>query len=114
MTEDRYQRLSVSQKQARHRAAMREPDIECPLCGVRTSVADLLRHVDATCPRRRIPHPLARWVTWTEALELGVPKATMLDWVRRGVVQMTGAPKARRYLLRDLVRLLAIRRGSGS
>jgi hypothetical protein len=105
-----YQRLSVAEKQARHRQAMREPAIPCPHCDTQTTVADLLRHVE-TCPGRREPHPLSEWVGWREALALGVLPGTLSRWVRKGKVRTRGEAWRREYLRRDLAKLLAARRG---
>jgi hypothetical protein len=116
-----YQRLSVAEKQARHRHAMREPAIPCPHCDTQTTAADLLRHVETSCPGRRQPHPLAKWVTWGEALELGVSRDTLSRWVRKGWVAARsctrqdgparpGRPARQEYLLRDITKLLALRK----
>jgi hypothetical protein len=104
-----YGRMSLAAKQAQHRDRMREPSVTCPRCEVQTTVADLLRHIESGCSGRRPAHPLSKWVTWSEVLELGVPNATFQDWVRRGVVQAEGPARRRRYLLRDVVRLMARR-----
>jgi hypothetical protein len=115
-----YHRLSISAKQARHREAMREPSIACPHCDTQTTAADLLRHLEA-CSGRREPHPLSKWVTWSEALALGVARDTLSRWVRQGRVRSRvsvrvdgernrGRPARRRYLLRDVTKLLALRK----
>jgi len=92
---------------------MREPAIPCPHCEAQTTAADLVRHVATTCPGRREPHALSKWVTWCEALELGVPRETMHRWVRQGRVHTRGIPRRRRYLLRDVTKLLVMRRKVG-
>jgi hypothetical protein len=120
-TRDRYHRLSISAKQARHREAMREPAIPCPHCEVQTTASDLLRHVETSCPGRREPHPLSKWVKWGEAREMGVPDASLRRWVRQGRVRTRirarndnppgpGRPARRVYLVRDMVKLMALRR----
>lgn len=103
-----YHRMSVAGKQAAHREKMREPAIACPRCETQTTVADLLRHAEA-CPGRGPVHPLSKWVTWREVLGLGVPDSTLDRWVKRGVVQTDGPARKRRYLLRDVVKLMARR-----
>jgi hypothetical protein len=108
MTTDPYRRLSIQAKQARHRSKMSEPAIACPVCEVQTTVVDLARHAGA-CPGHRPAHPLSRWVSWSEARRLGIPRATMGRWIERGDVQVQGERRARRYLLRDLVKRMAAR-----
>jgi hypothetical protein len=49
-------------------------------------------------------------VTWKQALAMGVPKQTLLFWIRRGYVRHRGERGDRRYLLRDLVRRTAANR----
>jgi hypothetical protein len=102
-----YRQMSIGAKQAAHRDRMREPAIVCPHCETQTTVADLPRHVKDGCQGRREPHPLAKWVSWSEVVGLGVAPMTLHDWVRRGEVKSEGPPRGRRYLLRDVVRLLA-------
>lgn len=111
MTDEKrtYQRMSLAQKQALHRDRMREPAVQCPRCEVSTTVDDLLRHADA-CPGRRAAHPLAKWITWSEAVALGLPKMTLSDWARSGRVQSRGQTGEREYLLRDVTKLIARRR----
>lgn len=116
-----YHRLTVQAKQARQREAMREPAVPCPHCDAQTTPADLLRHVEA-CSGQRDPHPLSKWVTWGEAIELGVPEETFRRWVRRRAVRSRvrarpdnerrgrGRPARRVYLVRDVVKLMALRR----
>lgn len=103
-----YSRLSIAAKQQRHLDRMREPAIACPYCEAQTTVDGLLRHVEATCPGKRPPHPLSKWVTASEIVAMGVPRATVHRWVQRGIVQMDGPSRERRYLLRDVVRVLAL------
>lgn len=107
----RYRRLTMAAKQALHRERMREPAIACPYCEAHTVVAELLRHVESTCPGHRPAHPLSKWISWDEAMALGVPKQTLCRWVVLGYVQSYGEIGARRYLLRDLVKMLARRIG---
>lgn len=110
-----YARLTVGQKQRRHRDGMREPAVRCPACETQTTVADLLMHIEMRCPGASSPepppHPRSRWVTWREALELGVPRGTMNRWIGRGLVRTRTVPiPQRQYLLRDLVTRIADRR----
>lgn len=103
-----YHRLSVSEKQSRSRLAMYEPPIACPYCDTQTTVADLLRHVDSRCPSSSEIHPLSRWLSRREVFELGVPRHLLRRWVAKGLVRVRDHRK--RYLQRDLVRLVALRR----
>lgn len=116
---ERYRRLSVGAKQVAHRERMREPAVACPRCDAQTPPADLLRHVE-TCAGPRDPHPLSRWITWSEALDLGVRPRTLSGWVQRGWVRSRiraraegpasrGRPARRVYLLRDVTKRVALR-----
>lgn len=104
-----YHRLSAAAKEARHRDRMREPAIQCPRCGTSTTVVDLPRHRQTTCPGRREPHPLSEWISWGQALELGVPPGTLSRWVRRGEVRARGPRRRREYLRLDVTLMLARR-----
>jgi hypothetical protein len=101
-----YHRMPIAQKRAAALATMREPLVVCPVCDAHTTPRDLLDHLRERCPGQREPHPGSAWVTWREALAMGVPRQTLLFWVRRGSVRYRGERGDRRYLLRDL----AIRR----
>lgn len=109
-----YGRLSVADKQALHRERMRESAQVCPFCGTHTVVGQLERHVRTTCTRERAPHPLSKWLTWSEVLALGIPKGTLLYWIQRGIVQTKGTPGHRLYLYRDveLAHVRTLRMGS--
>lgn len=104
-----YRHLTAAAKQARVEAASREPAIACPRCGTMTTVADGRRHLAETCTGRREAHPLSKWVSWRQAVEMGVPKQTLHDWVQRGVVQIRTGAEGRQYLERDVVWLLMLR-----
>lgn len=117
----KYARLSITAKQAAYRAAMSEPTIPCPHCETQTTAADLIRHVETSCPGQREPHVLSKWVTWPEALKLGVTAWRLSRWARRGSVRSRtllgaderarpGRPARRAYLLRDITRMIALRR----
>jgi hypothetical protein len=104
-----YRRMNVVEKQAHQRAQMREAAVVCPVCEVQTTARDLLGHMATRCPGRREPHPASAWVTWREALALGVPRGTLSRWVARGLVRSSGEIQDRRYLLRDLATCVAWR-----
>lgn len=104
-----YARLSVPEKQADDRNRMREPSVSCPHCEVQTTVADLLQHVEQRCARSREPHLLSRWISWREAISLGVKKSTMGWWIEKGLVRWQGQSKSRVYLMRDIVTRIASR-----
>lgn len=108
----RYHQLSNAQKQAAAREAMREPALSCPRCETMTSPGDLLRHVATSCPGRREPHPRCRWVSWSEAMAMGVARVTLRRWVSNRWVRRRRAEGRWEYLLRDLVWHLALRRGA--
>lgn len=101
--------MDVASKQAHHRERMREPAVVCPICETHTTPRDLLQHLARRCGGRRSPHPGSAWVGWREARRI-VPKATLSEWVERGLVRHTGSVQARRYLLRDLAMCVAWRR----
>lgn len=112
-----YRYLTVTQKQRRFQDAMREPPQVCPCCETSTTPADMPRHLEA-CPGPREPHPHAKWIWQDEAMQLGVPWATLHRWVRQGRVQTRisvrdrqgrGRPAVRQYLLRDITKLVALR-----
>lgn len=104
-------RLTVAAKQKRHLDAMRAPAVVCPDCETSTGETDLVSHL-ARCEGPREPHPRSRWVTWREAMELGVARQTMSRWLQRGLVRTRMVPvPQRQYLLRDLARRIAERRG---
>jgi hypothetical protein len=110
MAKHPYHRLSTAEKEAYARGGIREPAIACPVCDVQTTPADLLPHLDARCPGPREPHQGSRWISRREAMAMGVPRETLQYWVRQGRVRATGERHQRRYLLRDLVRRIAMRR----
>jgi hypothetical protein len=115
----KYHQLSNAEKQAHARTAMREPAVVCPSCETQTTVADLLRHAE-TCAGPRAPHPRSKWITWKQAMEMGVAKPTLSRWVNRGLVRTRvkvsrevngpGRPAQRIYLERDIVRRVGFRR----
>lgn len=108
----RYHHLSIGEKQALHRESMREPSVVCPACETQTTATDLVRHIDTRCPGPREPNPHAHWISWREALALGVPRATLSYWARHGAVRFLGERQDRRYLLRDLAQRIANQRAN--
>jgi hypothetical protein len=104
-----YHRLSAAAKEAEARDRLREPAIACPHCEAKTTVDDLLGHVEQRCPGQRPPHPRSRWVKSAEACDIVSP-AALRKWVREGRVLTRGRGARRLYLLRDLVRSAAMRR----
>lgn len=107
-----YRRLSIAAKQRVALEASREPGVACPNCGTQTAVGELLTHALERCAGKRETHPLSRWITGRQAVELGVPHSTLSRWVQRGVIRARGAPMDRQYLLRDLVVRVVDRRAS--
>ena len=101
-----YHLLSAADKQKLHRGKMREPAVACPRCETQTTVADLPRHL-STCAGPRDPHPLSEWLTWTQALALGVRQGTLSKWVASGKVRARGRRWRRQYLRRDIARRIA-------
>lgn len=107
-----YHRLPIAQKRAQAIATMREPAVTCPACETQTTARDLLEHLATRCPGRRDPHPASEWITWSRALELGVPGWTLTRWVQSGEVRTKGGRMDRLYLLRDVATRLAHKRAS--
>ena len=101
--------MSSAEKEAVVRDRAREPAISCPHCETRTTVDDLLSHIDERCPGMGPPHPRSRWVRWSDALRLGATRASMHAWVAKGLVRAKGR-RPRRYLLRDVVKMVARRK----
>lgn len=105
-----YARLSVAEKEIRQREDMREPAVRCPSCDTQTTSNDLVQHVEERCQGPREPHPQSRWITFADAMKLGVQRGTLSKWVRKGRVRVRAAGEQRQYLLRDLAVRLAERR----
>jgi hypothetical protein len=105
-----YHRMSVAEKQAYARANVREQAVACPKCDTQTTAADLLEHVEKRCQGPREPGPGSKWVTWREALALGVTGWTLSRWVSAGDVRFRGELNERQYLLRDIAMRLMHRR----
>jgi hypothetical protein len=101
--------MSVAQKQAHQRDRAREPSVVCPVCETQTTAADLIAHVETRCSGPREPNPAAKWVTWSEAMALGVQAMWLSRWVKRGEVRAMGERGDRRYLLRDIAVRFAAR-----
>lgn len=105
-----YHRLSIAEKQAHQRQSMREPAVMCPSCETQTTAADLLEHVASRCPGPRQPGSSSKWVSWREALAMGILPGTMSKWVKRGLVRARGELQDRQYLLRDIAVRVAAQR----
>lgn len=105
-----YHRLSIQEKQRSALDQARERPTHCPTCETALMPSELLQHMAERCPGQREPHPAARWVSWKQALAMGVPRRTLLFWIKRGYVRRRGERGDRRYLLRDLVRRTAVNR----
>lgn len=106
-----YQKLSIADKRALDLSRARDAAVRCPHCDMQVMPTDLVAHIDKRCAGRPEPGPGAKWVTWAEALAMGVPRVTMHRWVERGFVRFTGDRQDRKYLLRDLALKIAQRRG---
>jgi len=106
-----YNKLPIAEKRAVDLARVREPAVTCPSCDTQVMPVDLLAHLESRCPGPRAPGPGAKWVTWREALAMGVPRVTLHRWVENGFVRFAGEKQDRKYLLRDLAIKLAQRMG---
>lgn len=97
-----YHKLSIAEKRAQALATVREPAVTCPNCDVQVMPADLLAHLEQRCAGPRAPGPSSKWLTWREALALGVNRQTLSRWARSGLVRFMGERQDRKYLMRDL------------
>jgi hypothetical protein len=104
-----YHKLSIGEKRAQALATVRESAIACPSCDTQVMPADMPRHLER-CGGPREPGVGSKWITWQEALALGVPRQTIARWRQRGWVRTQGGRGDRKYLLRDLVKKMASRR----
>lgn len=111
MATDDYRRLSIVQKRALDLARARDAAVRCPHCEMQVMPADMSNHLEQRCAGRPEPGPGSKWVTWREALSMGVPGKTFARWVERGDVRFIGARQDRKYLLRDLALRIAQRNG---
>lgn len=106
-----YHLMNPAEKEAYQQVRLAEPPVPCPSdCGTTVMPSDLLAHVDGRCPGPRPPGPSSIWVDWRGALMTGVKPMTLHDWVKRGEVRSIGPRQDRKYLLRDLVSRVAVRR----
>ena len=105
-----YRRLSAVDKASYHHDQNREPALRCPGCDTAVLPEDLLAHQSERCPGRGEPHHLSRWITWGDAIKLGVARGTLSRWVRKGHVRSRGEKGQRKYLARDVIYLVAQRR----
>ncbi len=104
-----YSRMNIAQKQAHQREVMREPSVVCPVCETQTTAVYLIKHV-TRCTGPREPNRHSKWVSWRDAMRMGVPRETMSRWVKRGLVRVRGELQDREYLLRDIALRVAARR----
>lgn len=109
-TASSYHRMSAAEKQAASLSAVRELPVACPRCDTQLMPDDLLAHLDQRCTGPREPGPGSKWVNWQGALAMGIPKLTLIRWVRAKHVRYRGGRGDRMYLRRDLVKRLALRR----
>jgi hypothetical protein len=111
MAGPRYNRLSIAAKQALAQSRQSEPAVTCPTCETHTDPSHLLVHV-ASCPGPRDPHPHSQWISWRDAMRLGVPPMALSRWARRGEVRSRGDRQDRKYLMRDVARRMAAKRAN--
>lgn len=104
-----YGHLTRAEKREKSITSVRESSVTCPCCDTHVMPVDLLEHLELRCAGPRDPGPGAKWVTWREALKMGVRKETLSRWVRNETVRFKGAPGDRHYLLRDLALRIALR-----
>lgn len=107
-----YHRLSASEKERYARDRLREPAVRCPRCEAALQPEDLISHCDR-CDGPRPPHPRSKWIGLPDAMALGASRVTVRRWVKSGRVRARGSRGSRRYLLRDVARLVAMSRYLG-
>jgi hypothetical protein len=108
-----YHRLSIAAKQALHRKQMRESSVTCPSCETHTMAGELLEHMAERClgpEGRPEPHAGAQWISWRQAMRLGVPRWTLSRWAQAGEVRFLGERQDRKYLMRDVAIRMAQRK----
>lgn len=108
----RYHSLPIAQKRAESLARVREPAVSCPICDTQVMPVDLIAHVEERCSGPREPGKGSKWLTWREALDLGVSRMMLSRWARSGKVRARGLRGDRQYLARDLQVLLAYQRAN--
>lgn len=106
-----YRRLSVVQKRALDLSRARSAAVRCQECDMQVMPVDLVAHLEQRCAGRPAPGAGEKWLTWREALAMGVPRETLRRWVGAGFVRFVGERQDRKYLLRDLAQKIAQRRG---
>jgi hypothetical protein len=104
-----YHKLPIAKKRAQALAGVREGAIACPSCDTQVMPADMTSHLER-CTGPREPGPGSKWVSWQEALAMGVTGRTIIRWRKRGWLRTQGGRGDRKYLLRDLVKRVARRR----
>ena len=104
-----YHKLSVVEKRAQALAGVREGAIACPSCDTQVMPADMPNHLER-CSGPREPGTGSKWISWQEALALGAPAHSITRWRQRGWIRARGGRGDRQYLLRDLVKRVALRR----
>lgn len=115
-----YHKLSITEKRASSIATQREPSLQCPNdCGTQVMAADLLAHIETRCSGPREPGFTAKWVAWPEVRPMmshmteGAAKMALSRWSRPDhdgeiKVRARGTRPGRVYLLRDLVKQIAV------
>lgn len=82
-----YHKLPIAAKRAQAIASVREPPMVCRACGTSVMADDLLAHRAQRCPGLRNPGPSAKWLTWREAVQLGVARETLYRWAAKGRIR---------------------------
>jgi hypothetical protein len=104
-----YHKLPIAQKRAQALAGVREGAIACPSCDTQVMPADMTSHLER-CSGPRDPGVGSKWITWQEALAMGASARSVIRWRQRGWIRTRGGRGDRQYLLRDLVKRVALRR----
>ncbi len=103
-----YHRLSAAEKERHNR--LQEPPTRCHCCEMAVSPDDLLKHVDEWCKGRPDPHPYSRWISWGEAIALGLSKKRLELGIGSGEIRHRVKRGRKAYLKRDIVLFVAARK----
>lgn len=106
-----YHKLPIAEKRALDLSRARQPAVTCPDCDMQVMPVDLLAHLAERCAGLRTPGPGDKWITWREALAMGVPRETLSRWVTNGHIRHVGERQDRKYLHRDLALKISQRNG---
>lgn len=107
MAKNDYHKMSVAEKELHNR--QHDIPARCPVCYVAIMPMDEESHVDR-CVGQPPPGPRSRWVSFSQALKMGITGAQLSRRASDDRIRTKGEHGHRRYLLRDITRFLAARK----